>query len=76
MSNVSASLPHRATMDNICNLSGLKLLDICLSSDLKIVNGRIGNDAGIGRYTFMSSQSPSLIDYVLASYALFPIINS
>ena len=35
-------------MDETVNTSGIKLLDVCLSSDINIINGRIGNDAGKG----------------------------
>ena len=63
-------------MDNTCNSSGLKLLDICQSTDIKIVNGRFGDDAEIGQFTFMSSLGESLIDFALMSQGLFPLINN
>lgn len=66
---------ERTSMDNICNSSGSKLLDICLGSDLKIVNGRLGNDKDIGQFTFMSNNGQSLIDYVLLSQSLFPLVS-
>ena len=69
-------IPERCSMDNTCNPSGLKLLDICLSTDIKIVNGRFGDDAGKGHFTFMSSLGESLIDYALMSQDLFPLINN
>jgi hypothetical protein len=61
-------------MDNSVNSSGNKLLDLCLSTDSKIVNGRLGNDAGIGNFTFMSNTGKSLIEYVLMQCELFPFV--
>lgn len=68
-------LPKRFSMDKTVNPSGNKLLDICLCTDLKIVNGRIGDDAGVGSFTFMSSNGNSLIDYVLMPYDFFQYIT-
>ena len=34
----------RHSDDTICNASGIKLLDICKSTDLRIVNGHIEED--------------------------------
>ena len=48
---------------------------MCLSSDIKIINGRIGNDAGEGNLTFMSANGKSVIDYALCNHNLFPIIK-
>ncbi|MCG8046841.1 MAG: hypothetical protein N0E48_14600 [Candidatus Thiodiazotropha endolucinida] len=63
-------------MDRICNSSGIKLLDICQSTDLRIVNGRLGSDAGVGQFTFMSATGQSLIDYVIISQDIFPIVTA
>lgn len=68
-------LDSRESEDNICNSLGLKLLDVCKSTDLKILNGRVGDDKNIGRFTFVSSIGKSVIDYGLASYDLFPMIS-
>ena len=57
-------------------MSGQKLLDLCHSSDLRIVNGRMGDDAGIGSMTFLSANGESLIDYVIMSAELFSIIEN
>ena len=67
---------QRVSMDNICNASGVKLIDLCQGSDLRIVNGRVGDDANVGSFTFESSRGSSLIDYVLASINLFPIFTN
>ena len=50
-------------------------MQICRDSCLRIVNGRLGDDAGIGNYTFQSVQGCSLIDYVLFPPTLFDIIS-
>ena len=68
-------IPFRFTMDRTVNHSGGKLLDMCLSTDLRIVNGRLGDDAGTGSYTFMSSKGNSVIDYAIVSYQLFSYIK-
>ena len=52
--NLQCDLPYTFSMDTVVNTSGTKLIEICLCSDLKLVNGRKGDDAGIGSYTFMS----------------------
>ena len=39
------------------------------------MNGRVGNDRGIGRYTFVGSRGSSVVDYVLASQSLFDYIK-
>ena len=56
---------NRCSEDKICNSSGQKLLDICKSTDLRIINGRVGDDRGVGRLTFLSSTGKSLIDYAI-----------
>ena len=48
-------ISKRYNVDKICNSSGIKLLDLCKSTGLNIVNGRVHDDAGIGRFTYMSS---------------------
>ena len=70
VNNELINLTERASMDSVCNS-----LDICLSTDLKILNGRMGDDAGIGCFTFMSALGSSLIDHVIASLELFSLIR-
>ena len=61
-------------MDKVTNSSGNKLLDICRNSNLKIVNGRLGDDAGIGSYSNISARGNSIIDYAICSHDLFSLI--
>ena len=41
-------------------------------SDLKIVNGRVGRDKSIGKFTCHTCNGKSTIDYVIASMSMFP----
>jgi len=66
-------LPLRQSMDRLTNASGNKLIDLCLSSELCILNGRFGDS---GQYTFMSTIGSSMIDYALCSIDFFPNIHA
>ena len=70
------NIPYRFSTDHTLNSSGTKLIDVCLNTDLKIVNGRCGDDAGKGEITFMTDNGQSLIDYVLVTPELFPFIHN
>ena len=50
------------------DLFGRKLINLCKISNLQIVNGRLGRDAGLGKCT---TKNNSLIDYTIASPELF-----
>ncbi|MCW4345840.1 MAG: reverse transcriptase family protein [Candidatus Thiodiazotropha endolucinida] len=39
------------------------------------MNGRAGNDCGIGRYTFVGHRGSSVVDYVLASQEMFKFVR-
>ena len=47
---------------------GHKLLNLCKIHNLQILNGRVGKDEGVGKYT---TKNNSVIDYVLAPPDLF-----
>ena len=49
------------------NNNGLLLLDFCKQTGLRIMNGRVGADQGIGKHTFVGSRGSSVVDYVLSS---------
>ena len=57
------------------NNNGLLLLDFCKQTGLRIMNGRVGADKGIGKYTFVGSRGSSVVDYVLSSQDLFKCIK-
>jgi exonuclease III len=61
----------RASVDNVCNNHGIKLLDLCKSTCTRIVNGRIGDSC---KHTFYSQNGTSTIDYVLTSERNFAFI--
>lgn len=64
---------HRASVDNVSNSHGIKLLDLCKSSTLRIVNGRIGNT---DCHTFVSKNGTSVIDYLLTKECNFSQISN
>ena len=70
------SVGRRYSLDRKIDSSGVKLLQICKDAGLRIINGRIGDDVGIGNFTFQSARGKSLIDYVLCSPSLFKIVCS
>ena len=46
---------HRTSMDKHTNDNGYRLVEICKNNNLTILNGRFGQDKGIGRMTFRNS---------------------
>ena len=40
------------------------------------MNGRVGSDYGVVRYTFVGNRGSSLVDYVLSSQGLFNYVKS
>ena len=57
------------------NNNGLLLLDLCKQTGVRIMNGRVGADRGVGKFTFVGSRGSSLVDYVLASQDLFQYVS-
>ena len=45
------SLPPRLNEHKIINQQGKSLIELCKSTDFKIINGRYGDDRDIGSYT-------------------------
>ena len=60
---------RRINQDRATNNNGRQLIEMCKSLDLLVVNGRIGKDKNIGKFT---CDGKSVIDYVIASAELFP----
>ena len=54
----------RKSLDTQQNKLGERLLALCISNNLTVLNGRSGSNAGIGKFTFRNS---SIIDYVIVS---------
>ena len=68
-------LPRFSEDKGHVNNNGLLLLDMCKQTGLRIMNGRVGGDTGIGRYTFVGSRGSSVVDYVIASQELFKFVK-
>ena len=66
----------RSTQDSGFNANGNLLLDFCKRSGFRIVNGRVGEDAGVGKCTYVGSRGSSLIDYVIAVQDLFKYFSN
>ena len=68
---------HRYSEDiGHVNNNGLLLLELCKQTGVRIMNGRVGNDSGIGRYTFVGHRGSSVVDYVLGSQEMFDFVKS
>ena len=65
----------RFNMDAHTNNNGLNLIEFCRNTDLKLVNGRFGNDRGVGQLSCISGNG-STIDYVIASPAILCSISN
>ena len=55
---------QRHSQDKIVNMNGRKLLEFFKMHTLRICNGRLGSDKGLGKYTYVSSSGKSVVDYV------------
>ena len=58
--------PPRRTQDKYMNESGRKMLNLCRTTGLKIVNGRTKSDH-LGRVSFVNANGTSCVDYHLTS---------
>ena len=65
----------RYSEDRVCNDFGNCLLDLCKSTGLRIVNGRVGEDKFIGKVTCVKGNGKSLVDYVLCKHELFSMLS-
>ena len=67
----------RKNRDSTINFYGELLIELCLETDMKIVNGRFGTDKVRGEYTFNgSSNRNSTIDYCVVTPDLGAYINN
>ena len=67
--------PDRFNKDRNVNNNGRSLVELCQAFNLKIVNGRIGTDQGIGEFTCETARGKSLIDYAISSSVLMTLID-
>ena len=58
---------EKNSQDLHINSHGRKLLELCKSANMRIVNGRLHDDKHIGSYTFCNSVGASVIDYLMAN---------
>lgn len=63
----------RASMDKICNNFGVKVLDLCKSTCLRIANGRLFRD-NCGMFTFANALGASVIDLLLSKERDFSLL--
>jgi exonuclease III len=70
-----AAPQRRTSRDQTINSFGHKLLQLCINTNVNIVNGRHGNDAKEGNFTYMSANGRSVVDYVLTNTDNFELIK-
>ena len=61
---------NRKSKDTKYNNYGLSLIELCCAFDVHVFNGRLFND-GEGEYTCLANDGASVVDYMIASSALF-----
>ncbi|CAC5383251.1 unnamed protein product [Mytilus coruscus] len=66
----------RNNQDNVTNVQGKSLLELCIASRLRILNGRfIGDSLGYYMFTYMSINGYSAVDYALISESLLSSVK-
>ena len=61
-------LPNRISKDLQTNTMGYELISYCKANQVAIVNGRLGDDKGVGNLT---CKDASVVDYIIVSHSLF-----
>ena len=72
MLNNSKTPLERKSLDTKTNNNGKSLITMCQTVETCIVNGRVGPDKDLGKFTFDNS---STIDYAICTPDLFPYIT-
>ena len=67
---------ERHNMDKKVDTYGRNLINMCMFSSLKIVNGRFGSDRGVGNLTCHKPRGKSTVDYCLVSDGLLDCISN
>ena len=62
---------EKHNLDTVVNNNDYKLIELCKGLDMKIINGRFGNDQGAGDFTCQNASGKSVVDYAIASTFLF-----
>ena len=68
------NLLSKANRDTKINSNGRLLVDLCKTTGIAILNGRIGDDKQIGEYTCVTQFGKSSVDYFLAEQCCFDSI--
>ncbi len=66
----------RLTEDYTVNANGRLLLDFCKETGLRIANGRVGDVARSGKFTFVGGRGSSIVDFVLVNTDLLHCFTS
>ena len=66
MYQIDEELPQRSNYDKVANRYGNLLLELCVSSGLRILNGRMVGDT-LGKFTCHKYNGSSTVDYTLAT---------
>ena len=67
-SRSTTTFTTRVNKDHVVDCYGRRLLLFCQVTDLCIANGRLGGDRNVGRFTFVSHNGLSVVDYLLCSH--------
>ncbi|MES9879852.1 MAG: hypothetical protein ABW185_03125, partial [Sedimenticola sp.] len=65
---------NRESKDQTHNNFGLSLIEMCKMYGIHILNGRFSSDKG-GNYTCIANDGASIVDYMIASSSLFPLLS-
>ncbi|MEW8542874.1 MAG: reverse transcriptase family protein, partial [Candidatus Thiodiazotropha sp.] len=74
--NTCDGVRNRSSCDKTVNKFGKQLINFCIAYSLLIINGRNGDDEGIGNFTFTGAMGNSVIDYIICSQSLFKYFKS
>ena len=74
--NTFVNLPSRKNCDSVLNSHGKKIIHLCHTFDLKILNGRMIGDA-IGNFTHLNSnKGESTIDYSICNKHMYECVEN
>ena len=65
---------ERYNCDKKVDTNGRNLINLCNDLHFCILNGRFGQDKGVGQYTCIKTRGQSLVDYAIVSSSLFPSV--
>ena len=65
-------VPTRCSQDPTRNQMGTELIELCRTNGYVIINGRMSQDAGIGKVT---CKNVSVVDYAITSLPLLPSVH-